>query len=217
MRVIKYFFEEPTVVDLGNGSPGDPPSEEGLQALLRGHRHYRGYLAATDLDQDLVGGSSLEDQAAARVLLAVFEGPIWFSNQAPGQEEGILRLLTAPADILQALSTMSADSVMITGMEPTSETATALTTGEDRKSGMHLIAALLDQGCTLVFPEPAHTGHDWSVFSAQPVADRIREAMAHAPEDTRTFAIPYQKARGEDKFYFEQYDPELFAEYEITG
>lgn len=217
MRVIKYFFEEPTVLDLGNGSPGDPPSEEGLQALFRGHRHYRGYLAATDLDQDLVGGSSLEDQAAARILASVLEGPVWFSNQAPGQEEGTLRLLTDPSDILQALSTMSADSVMITGMEPTSETASALTAGGDRKSGIHLIAALLDQGCTLVFPEPAHTGHDWSVFSAQPVAERVGESMARLPENTRAFVIPYQKARGEHKFYFEQHDPELFAEHEVKG
>ena len=75
---------------------------------------------------------------------------------------------------------------------------------------------LLDMGATVVFPEPAHVGHDWSIFSAKPLSARFTEALATAPADCRSFVVPYVKARGEHKFYFEQYDLGLFSEYEVN-
>lgn len=216
MRVIKYFFEEPTLLDFPAPADSGTPSREGLQGLMRQHRHYRGYLAASDLGNDLVGGSSLEDNAAAEVLARSLDGPIWFSNRAPGQEDVELKLLTDHQEVVQALSTMASDSVMILEVDPSEEIVKALTEDNDRKSGMRQIAELLDRGCTLIFPEQAHMGHDWSVFSSHPMADRLRTAMADLPDDTRGYVIPYVEARGEHKFYFEQYDLGLFATHEVT-
>lgn len=217
MRYIKYFYEEPTLLDLTDGEPGSGPTRQGLDSLLRKPRHFRGYLAATDTEHDLVGGSALDDHAAARILAEILSGPVWFSNRAPGQQEGQLTLLTHPMEIVQALVTMGGASVMLMDMDPTEELIHALTDDTDRKSGMRTIAALLDQGGTLVFPEQAHTGHDWSIFSSRPLARDVREAMSTLPQGTRGYVIPYKEARGEHKFYFEQYDPELFARHEVKG
>lgn len=215
MRVIKYFFEEPTLLDFPAEEEGAKPTRSGLKRMMRQHRHYRGYLAASDLDNDMVGGSALEDNAAAEILSRVIEGPIWFSNRVAGQDVVSLKLLTEHKAIVQALSTMGGDSIMMMDVEPTEDMVRALTDDNDRKVGMRLIAELLDLGCTLVFPEQAHMGHDWSVFSSHPLADRMRESMADLPEDTRAFVIPYVEARGEHKFYFEQYDVDLFARHEV--
>ena len=217
MRIIKYFFEEPTLLDFPAPESAGQPTREGLKGLMRQHRHYRGYLAASDLENDLVGGSSLEDNAAAEILARSLDGPIWFSNRAPGQEDVELRLLTDHHQVVQALSTMASDSVMILEIDPSEEIVRALTEDNDRKSGMKQIAELLDRGCTLVFPEQSHMGHDWSIFSSHPMAERLQAAMADLPKDTRGFVIPYVEARGEHKFYFEQYDTELFARHEVTG
>lgn len=216
MRVIKYFFEEPTLLDFPVEGESGKPSRAGLDGLLRKHRHYRGYLAASDLENDTVGGSSLEDNAAAQILSHVLEGPIWFSNRVAGQDVVSLKLLTGHREIVQALSTMGGDSVMMMHVDPTEDMVRALTDDNDRKVGLRLVAELLDRGCTLVFPEQAHMGHDWSVFSSRPLADQMREAMADLPEETRAFVIPYVEARGEHKFYFEQYDVNLFARHEVV-
>ena len=217
MRYIKYFYEEPTLLDLTDGQPGAGSSQQGLEGLLRKPRHYRGYLAASDTEQDLVGGSSLEDQAAASILADVLRGPVWFSNRAAGQPSGQLNLLTHRKGIIQALGTMGGASVMLVDMDPSEELIHALTDDTDRKSGMRTIAALLDKGGSLVFPEQAHTGHDWSIFSSLPLAREVREAMSALPDNTRGYVIPYKEARGEHKFYFEQYNPGLFAQHEVNG
>jgi len=216
MRVIKYFFEEPTLLDFPAEEESGQPSKSSLDRLLRKNRHFRGYLAASDLDNDMVGGSALEDNAAAEILSNVLEGPIWFSNRVAGQDVVSLTLLTDQKSIVQALSTMGGDSIMMMDVDPTEELVRALTDSNDRKAGMQMIAKLLDGGCTLVFPERAHMGHDWSVFSSQPLAERMKDAMANLPDDTRAFVIPYIEARGEHKFYFEQYDMELFSRHEVT-
>ncbi len=215
MRIIKYFFEEPTLLDFPAEEESAKPTESGLEGLMRKHRHYRGYLAASDLASNMVGGSVLEDNAAAEVLSRVIGGPIWFSNRVAGQDDISITLLSSRKDIMQALSTMGSDSVMLMDVDPTEKLVKALTDDNDRKVGMRLIAELLDGGCTLVFPETAHMGHDWSIFSSRPLADRMREAMKDLPGDTRGFAIPYVEARGEHKFYFEQYDLGLFARHEV--
>ena len=216
MRVIKYFFEEPTLLDFPADDERNQPSKSGLEGLLRKHRHFRGYLAASDLDNDMVGGSALEDNAAAEILSRVLEGPIWFSNRVAGQDAVSLSLLTEHSSIVQALTTMGGDSIMMMNVDPTEELVRALTDSDDRKAGMHMIAKLLDGGCTLVFPEKSHMGHDWSIFSSHPLADRVKDAMANLPGDTRGYVIPYVEARGEHKFYFEQYDLELFSKHEVV-
>lgn len=212
MRVIKYFFEEPTQLDVPPAEAGKPSSGHGSK---KSHRHFRGYLGATDLGAGTIGASALEDHAAARILARVLSGPIWFSNRAAGQTDVSLSLLTGTENIVRALATMGSESVMLMDVDPSEEMVRTLTDGTDHKVGMRMIAELLDAGCTLVFPEQAHTGHDWSVFSPRPMAEDIQEAMADLPEETRGYVIPYVEARGEHKYYFEQHDIDLFAQYEV--
>lgn len=152
MRIIKYFFEEPTLLDFPASESGEQPSEYGLKGLLRQHRHYRGYLAASDLGADTIGGSALEDHTAARVLASILTGPIWFSNRAAGQTDVTLSLLTGIENIVRALAAMASDSVMMMDVDPTEEMVRALTDDNDQKVVMRKIAQLLDAGCTLVFP-----------------------------------------------------------------
>ncbi len=149
MRIIKYFFEEPTLLDFPAEEEGSTPTRSGLEGLMRKHRHYRGYLAASDLASNMVGGSALEDSAAAEVLARVIGGPIWFSNRVAGQDDIATSLLSSRRDIVQALSTMGSDSVMMMDVDPTEKLVKALTDDNDRKVGMRLIAELLDGGCTL--------------------------------------------------------------------
>lgn len=218
MRVIKYFFEEPTLLDLEDG-PVEGSEGSSLDRLLRQHKHYRGYLAASDLESGQIGGSSLEDNAAAEALSRVLGGPVWFSNRAPGQEDVELQLLSDHEHIVAALATMASNAVMILDFESDhgvdEEVVAELTKDQDRKRGLKMISRLLDAGCTVVFPEPAHMGHDWSIFSAKPLARQMQDALESAPKDCRSFVVPYVKARGEHRFYFEQYDIDQFAEYEV--
>ncbi len=203
MRIIKYFFEEPT--RLGDQSSADQ----------RSRLHYRGHLAASDLEGGVTGGSILDDALAAKMLARVLEGPIWFSNRVTGQEDVSLSLLTNHRDIVRALTTMGSESVMMLGVDPSDELVDALKPDRDGSPSWQAIAGLLDRKCTLVFPEQAQMGHDWSVFSPKPLSESFREAMADLPENTRGFVIPYGEARGEAKFFFEQDDIELFAKHEV--
>ena len=161
----------------------------------------------------------MDDNAAAEALSLVLGGPIWFSNRVPGQQEIALQLLTDHEQIVSALATMASNAVMIldfkTDHRVDEDVVAELTKDQDRKRGLKMISKLLDAGCTVVFPEPAHMGHDWSVFSAQPRARQMQDALERAPDDCRCFVVPYVKARGEHRFYFEQYDIEQFAEYEV--
>jgi len=213
MRVIKYFFEEPTLLDLADDPSRQPRVE--LDDLLKQHRHFRGYLAASDLESGSVGGSSLVDGAAADVLAKVLDLPAWFANVEPGQRSRDLQLISNRDVLKTALLTMSSDSVMITNGAPDANAIDDLTKDQDRKRGMATISRLLDQGSTVVFPEPAHIGHDWSIFSAKPMAASVRDLLPCSNANTRSFVIPFVKARGEHKFYFEQYDVDLFTEYEV--
>ncbi|NQV74151.1 hypothetical protein HQ496_13610 [bacterium] len=215
MRVIKYFYEEPTLLDFPESASESPiDSGERFIKLMREKTHHRGYLAASDLVNNTVGGSSLEDQVAAKALADVLDGPIWFVNLDPTAGNALnCALETNRAAIVRSLVTMSSTSVLISNLNPNDDVLGLLTT--DRKASFGAIVRLLDMGATVVFPEPAHVGHDWSIFSAKPLSARFTEALRKAPVDCRAFVVPYVKARGEHKFYFEQYDLGLFSEYEV--
>ena len=216
MRVIKYFYEEPTLLDFPQTASETPiDSGERFIELMKVKAHHRGYLAASDLVNNTVGGSSLEDQAAAEALADVLDGPIWFINLDQEADNGLNCVLeTKRATIVRSLVTMPSASVLISNLHPNDQVLGLLTT--DRKASFGAIVRLLDMGATVVFPEPAHLGHDWSIFSAKPLSARFTEALATAPADCRSFVVPYVKARGEHKFYFEQYDLGLFSEYEVN-
>lgn len=215
MRIIKYFFEEPTFLEFPEAPSSKLPSDSGrLIQLLKDQRYFRGYLAASDSDNDMIGGSALSDYAAAKVLATVLIGPVWLINKAPGIVAAHA-LLSSSEKVVQALVTMSSESIMISELNPDGQDLGHLIEQSDREQVFRTIARLLDIGATVVFPEPAHVGHDWSVYSARGLSDEIRRALSEAPSDYRSYVIPYAKARGEHQFYFEQYDIDLFARYEV--
>jgi|AP95_1055475.scaffolds.fasta_scaffold00499_5 hypothetical protein len=214
MRVIKYFYEEPTFLHLGGESseeldPAVPAS------LLKEQSHYRGYLAASDLDSGAIGGSSLEDDAAAHALTAILDSPAWYFSIESGQTTSGIQLLEDEVDIVRALVKMPSKSLLITGVEPAEESILSLTEDQDRRNNLATIFRLLEAGCTIVLPEPAHVGHDWSIYSANPMADRMREQFSKEIPNCRRYVIPYVQARGEHKFYFEQFDLTMFAHNEV--
>ncbi|MDA1028435.1 MAG: hypothetical protein O3B41_05205 [Bacteroidetes bacterium] len=218
MRVIKYFFEEPTLLDFQESASESFLGVVSFNVTLAGAaRHYRGYLAASDLESRTIGGSSLEDQAAAKILAQVIEGPGWYFSRGSGANESIkTQLLSSSDTILQALVTMPAESLLVTNFNPMGQELTALVNRSNEKNTFGAIVRLLDLGATIILPEPAHVGHDWSVFSSKPLSESFRMAAQEmAPEDCRCFVVPYGRAKGEHKFYFEQYDIELFKEFEI--
>ncbi len=214
MRVIKYFYEEPTFLHLG-GDRSEELDPAVPASLLKEQSHYRGYLAASDLESGAVGGSSLGDDAAATALTAILDSPAWYFSFEPGPKTSGIRLLADEVEIVRALVTMSRKSVLITGIEPTEESVRSLTEDQDRRNSLESVFRLLESGCTIVFPEPAHVGHDWSVYSASPTADRMREQLRKEIPNCRRYVIPYARARGEHKFYFEQFDLAMFAQNEV--
>ncbi len=243
MRIIKYFFEEPTLLDFPESASERPFRSDELQGSLAGApRHYRGYLAATDLESGAIGGSSLEDQAAAKMLAAVVQGPGWFFSKGSESPDDIQSTLLSSRDaILKTLVTMPADSLLVTNFNPQGlgrgqgqgqsqgpigqksegqrsedQALNALVHRSSENNRFRAIVRLLDIGATVILCEPAHVGHDWSVFSSRPISEMVRSSLLELkPTNCRSFVIPYVKARGEHKFYFEQYDLELFKEHEV--
>ena len=218
MRVIKYFFEEPTLLDFPE-SASEKPLDRGETTVKLGatRQHFRGYLAASDLGSGTIGGSSLEDQVAAKALTSLIEGPGWFFSKGSGPHDSIQsQLLSNPEAIFNALVTMPAESLLVTDFNPKGQEINSLVHRSTDKKTFGAIVRLLDMGATVVLPEPAHVGHDWSIFSSNPLSGRMRDALEEAAAtNCRSFVVPYVKARGEHKFYFEQYDLELFKEYEV--
>ena len=215
MRVIKYFYEEPTFLNLaGDDSEDLNPAVPG--SLLKGQRHYRGYLAASDLESGAIGGSALVDDAAAHALAAILESPAWYFTFEPGSTTSGIRQLAHEVEMVRALVTMSPKSILITSVKPTEDSLRCLTKDQDRRNSLTTVFRLLELGCTIVLPEPAHVGHDWTIYSANPMADRMREQLRKEILDCRRYVIPYVQARGEHKFYFEQYDLTMFAEHEVS-
>ena len=78
----------------------------------------------------------------------------------------------------------------------------------DGREGWGALRTILDaQPEALVFvPEPAHDGWDWVVYAARPLRQRLFAALRsrEAPE-ARRLVMPYQKARGEHRFYLERW------------
>jgi hypothetical protein len=98
----------------------------------------------------------------------------------------------------------SATAVLVTADAPVNADHLRAVTGTQRRYALDALRTLLDVARVAFFPEPAHDGFDWSFFSARPMRDRLTAAFKQNPvEDVRRFALPYQKARSESKFYFE--------------
>ena len=218
MHIVKYFFEEPALLETPmpdsnpdarrrterSATPDHIPDSETLKTLLNPETAYRGYLAGTDLATGRVGltACSVVD-AVAHALTEVVSHP---------HAHGI-----APDGTLEAALDMSAVHARWT--DPQGERVLALCDTPVDPEPLHAVAnharrqasaalrTLMEAGTTVFFSEPAHNGFDWSFFSPTPVHDALADALhTHVSADgVRCFVLPYQKARSESKFYFEQW------------
>jgi len=76
----------------------------------------------------------------------------------------------------------------------------------NRRHALHALRTLLEAGALVAWPEPAHQGIDWSLYSPAPLRTRLVAAFRRFRHpDVRYFVAPYQRMRSEEKFYFEHW------------
>ncbi len=190
------FVEEPAA--LRGAAAGTAPAS--LDALLAAPAsgYGRAYLAGTHLSEGRprVGLTALADaRAFVDPLVAWADGRLRTALGRDGR-------LAEVADMATMLADPGAVGALAVGGAPVDGGALAAVAAGARGDAMR---AVLDAGLAVLVPEPAHDGWDWSIFGSSPlgVVDAVR-AHAGAPGVAR-FVAPFQRARGEHSFYFEQW------------
>ena len=227
MDIVKVFIEEP--VGLESLVRDDDPdahrrgAELGpLDALLAGatfeSAYARAYLAGTGLaspkdagevdTRSRVGLTALADaEAFVQPLLAWADGRRWTRLASDGTSRG----LSAP-EAGSHLRQPEGTAALAVGPVDGAELATAA--AGQRRDAVAALRAILDGGAAVLLPEPAHDGHDWSLFAQRPLRTPLLDAFRDCRSgNARVFFVPYQKARGEHKFYFEQWQLEALPDF----
>lgn len=212
MDVIKVFNEEPVsletlVPDLDPDARRRQAPLESLEAFLeRPNAPYaRAYLAGTALGPPhRIGLTALADSSAWVVPLLSWANGRGWSGLVGGRSRGFLdeevaAVLLRPADVAGGPVT-----ALALGPDPPGALAQAAD-ADQRRDQLEAVRVLLDAGCAVLFPEPAHDGHDWSVFAPAPLAAPLADAFRQRPGTARCLVAPYHRARGEHKFYLEQW------------
>ncbi len=211
--IIKYFHEEPASLEtLSADDDPDARKRESpltLEGFLKSRQYYRGYLAGSSLSEETIGLTSLRrPEILLDILMEIRSGrplSIWTAEASEPVRDAAL-LLDRPEDVL----------VAVVGDAPLDLSTITALAAEQRRRALGFLQGILNQGMPVLFPEPAHHGYDWSLFSPFPLRPAVERGLARiAAPDLRVFSIPHNRARSEEKFYFEQYDLSLFAEFEL--
>ena len=212
MTVVKYFHEEPAGLEVLAADTAAEAREAAepltLEAFLARPSVNRGYLAATVLP-GIKTGATAPGAADAWVepVIGALAKAGWWADSGSGS--------WTAADPAAALRTSAPGRILVTanGMPSIAAPDRPEAGARRRLAG---ILALMDSGCTVFLAEPAPDGADWAVYSREPLADRLRGALAERTDrSARCFVIPLREARGEHRFYFERYDLSLYARYEV--
>lgn len=207
MDVIKVFTEEP--IGLDSLVPDAEPDARrlavpsvSLESLLAGPQedYARAYIAGTRLGPPhRVGATALADpEAWIGPLLGWALGRPW-SAFGPSGTAGLLA-----AEVPAVLREPGDAQAIVVG--PALPEALADVAGGERRDRLAALRRLLDGGASVLFPEPAHDGVDWSLFSRAPLRDPLVEAFRQRPAPgVRRLVAPFQRARGEHRFYLEQW------------
>ncbi len=212
--ILKYFHEEPALLE--PVTPDDDPDArrrddrselpEGvsvpLEDLLDTRDVYRGYLAGTNHADDRVGLTTLRaDNAYVPPLMKALGRSGWARCTTQNTVE------TLPPDAARrVLRAPARTTLLVTADGPVDTERITAVAGRAPRRVAAALRALLDAADVVFFPEPAHDGHDWGLFSAAPMRDRLVDAFRARPApDTRRFVLPYQQARSESKFYFDEW------------
>ncbi len=202
LDIVKYFYEEPVHLEAFSAET-DPDARRRdepalpLGALLAPASYFRGYLAGSQGDR--VGLTTTRPEAFLPALLGMFGRVRWTVAEREGR---VARVADPSATLVDpAAAAVLVGTVGTVGADDLRAVATA-----ERRYGIPALRRLLDAGATVCFPEPAHDGWDWSLFSPTPLKDRLVQAFrAHPVEDVRRFVLAYPRARSEHKFYFERW------------
>ncbi|PEN05014.1 hypothetical protein CRI93_14240 [Longimonas halophila] len=218
MSIVKYFFEEPALLEppASDANPdarrrtersaraSHDPDADTLRALLNPATAYRGYLAGTDLEANRVGLTALSVMdTMVHALTAVFAHP-HVCGIAP---DGTLNADMDMQAVRSWWTTPQGECVLACADAPIDPTPLHDVAQQARREGSAALRTLMEAGTTVFFSEPAHDGFDWSFFSPAPVRDALTDALrTHvSANEVRCFVLPFQKARSESKFYFEQW------------
>ena len=212
MDVVKVFTDEPIGLEaLAPDAEPDarrrdaPPAS--LESLLArpSEPYARAYVAGTRLGPPhRIGATALRDPGAWTAPLVAWAGGRPWTAVGDGGEETV----GEPAAVLRAPGPVRALAV-----GPTVPGALAEAVGE-RRDRIGALRALLDSGAAVLFPEPAHDGHDWSLFALAPLRDPLVRAFRQRPApDARRIVAPFRRARGEHTFYLEQWTLDALPEW----
>lgn len=211
--IIKFFYEEPAWLE-SQSADDDPDARErnapdSLAQFLASRPYYRGYLAGSSLAAGTIGLTSIDRHKAMREILLSLGVARRISIRTASSPE--------PADDPSILIDRPGDVLMATfGGEPVGAAEAIALRTDERRRWLNVLRGILDSGAIVLFPEPAHHGHDWDIYSPIPLLSVMQPVLTGiAADDLRVFAIPHNRARSEEKFYFEQYDPDLFSEFEL--
>ncbi len=213
--IVKYLWEEPVHLEALSAET-DPDArrraapESSLGALLRPTDYYRGYLAGSHGTR--AGLTAIPGpEAFALPLLDALGGLHWVTvAAAEAGAAGETGETDAPAAVLRDPSGVS---VLVGAERAVDEADLHAVATVERRYAVPALRRLLARA-TVLFPEPAHDGWDWSLFSARPVKDRLVAAFCARPaEGVRRFALPYRRARSEHTFYFERWTLDALPEW----
>ena len=213
--IVKYFHEEPVHLE-ALSAESDPDARRRaepampLDALLSPTEYFRGYLAGSRIadDSEQVGLTAIaHPEAFVDPLLDVFGGLRWTAAWRGAEIDEV----EDPAD---ALRDPSALAVLVGAEGAVSPDDLQAVAESERRYAIPSLRQLLAQAEIVAFPEPAHDGWDWSLFTATPLKERLVAAFRrHPAEGVRRFVLPYQQARSEHKFYFERWTLDALPNY----
>ncbi|MDX1531370.1 MAG: hypothetical protein R3362_07580, partial [Rhodothermales bacterium] len=180
MDILKYFWEEPVHLEALSADT-DPDARRRaapalpLDALLRPTPYYRGYVAGTRLPERRVGCTALaRPEAYVRPLLDLFPGVAWTRVRVDGEDEAV-------ADAASVLADPAGTAALVAAAGPLDPAALREVAAAERRYGIPALRRVLAQADLVAFPEPAHDGHDWSLFAPAPLRDRLTEAFRRHP------------------------------------
>jgi hypothetical protein len=213
MQIIKYFFEEPAALEgFDQAVPPLPSLPLTADDVWHLPRYYRGYLTGTDLTTGRFGLTALP--AAPRIMQTLIGWQSGCTWQYLDQEHQVHHL---PAHAVALHLAQPSDCTLLVGTPtPVAPETLAATGVGERRSALPALRAVLDTGAVALYPEPAHHGYDWSLFSAHPMQAALAQVFQSlCSPGLRVFIIPFAQARSEEKFYFETYDLERYRAYEL--
>lgn len=192
-QILKVFYEEPAALEPDGfvwPTPPDTPC------------YSRFYLAGTDLGTRHIGLTALRAEAFVPALLSVLQR---WSNWWQVVPAGLVRPLSADA-LPSTLAAPNDTAALVGSVQEVLSVDPACLAIVDDQARWPIVRQLLKAGSLVALREPAHHGYDWHLFASEPLLVRLETALrAHPVPGVRRFLVPYQKARAEERFYFEQW------------